>query len=261
MLDKSCIRQNIGPKAECFELHLFEEADSTNNIIKSLAEAGAAQGAVAIAQRQYAGRGRKGRSFISPDGGLYLSLLLRPKTTPETASLITCAAAVAVCETVEQLSGSKAQIKWVNDVLINGKKVCGILTESKIDAGSSTLDYAVLGIGINIFEPKGGFDKQIKDIACAVFENERENLLEAAAGILLEKLSPLLEYTGQAQYLERYIARSCVIGREVNVISADSEKPAKAVAIDEECRLIVEYKDGSRAALSSEEVSIRPVGL
>lgn len=259
MLDKTFILNSLGEKALSFDINIFDEVDSTNNVIKTLAEDGVAQGAVAIAVKQYSGRGRKGRSFISPDGGLYFSLLLRPKTDAQTASLITCAAAVAVCEAIEQVTEYAPTIKWVNDILIDGKKVCGILTESKIGSRTGTLDYAILGIGINVFEPAGGFDESIKDIACALFKTEKANAREELASAVLIKLHELFDYTNPKLYYERYKERSVLIGKTVNVISSDDVISATVVGLDSDFRLLVEYDNGKFDALSSGEVSVRAV--
>ena len=129
----------------------FEELDSTNSYLKEMAAKGAQEGTIIIANRQSAGRGRLGRSFFSPEEkGIYMSILLRPDISLERAVLITSMAAVAVAEAIEQVSGIQTKIKWVNDIFLNKKKVCGILTEAGIDAETGTLEYAVLGIGVNV---------------------------------------------------------------------------------------------------------------
>ena len=137
--------------------------DSTNTLVKHLAEQGGREGMVVIAQHQTAGKGRLGRSFYSPKGtGLYLSILLRPKFSAQEALSITTAAAVAVAEAVDQVTGKEggeAKIKWVNDVYYRYRKVCGILTEASIDFETGGLHYAVLGIGVNLTPPPGASDR------------------------------------------------------------------------------------------------------
>ena len=152
-------------KGACRELPItvVEETQSTNTALRALAEAGAPEGTVYIAQSQTGGRGRMGRSFFSPAGtGLYLSLLLRPTTwEPARAAQLTAAAAAAMCEAIREVTGKEPGIKWVNDLLLDGKKVCGILTEASFSMESGVLEYAVLGLGVNVYPPEGGFPKEL----------------------------------------------------------------------------------------------------
>ena len=131
-----------------------------------------------IANEQTAGRGRLSRSFFSPkDTGIYMSLLLRPKNySAKQAVRITTMAAVAMCEAIETVSDEKAEIKWVNDIFVRGEKVCGILTEGSFNLESGLLDYAVLGIGINIYQPKDGFPNELSSIAGAVFSEKQSTV-------------------------------------------------------------------------------------
>ena len=145
----------------------LEEIDSTNRYVKQLGAAGAPEGRVVIANRQSAGRGRLGRSFFSPgEKGIYMSVLLRPEIELERAVLITSMAAVAVARAIERVSDIPAKIKWVNDIFLNRKKVCGILTESGINAETGKLEYAVLGIGVNVGSME--FPEELKGIATSV---------------------------------------------------------------------------------------------
>ena len=139
-----------------YDIHVEKTVTSTNTVLKELAKDGAPSGYVLLAQQQTAGKGRLGRRFYSPDKtGVYLSVILRPKLTIENALFITTSAAVAVSRAIETISNNKvkAQIKWVNDVYVDNKKVCGILTEAAVDFESGGLEYAVLGIGVNILAP------------------------------------------------------------------------------------------------------------
>ena len=141
-------------------LTALQSTDSTNTRIRVLAEDGAPEGTVVVAAAQTAGRGRSGKSFLSPAGtGLYMSILLRPALTMGDSLLITTAAAVAVSRAIERVAGCEAKIKWVNDVYVDEKKVCGILTEGALDLENGGLRYAILGIGINICPPDGGFPR------------------------------------------------------------------------------------------------------
>ena len=152
-------------------VHLYKTVPSTNLVAKDYAERGEKEG-VFIAEKQTAGRGRQGRSFFSPENsGLYVSFLLRPSISPEDVYILTTTAAVAVSETIELFSGREARIKWVNDVLVANKKVCGILVEGSMTGQEN--DYAVIGIGINLFPPEGGFPDGLEEKAGTVLTGRR----------------------------------------------------------------------------------------
>lgn len=240
------------------EIAYYSTLSSTNTSLKERAINGADEGLVVIADNQTDGRGRFYRRFYSPkDSGIYMSILLRPDFTGFDATLITTAAAVAVAQAAEALSGNKTQIKWVNDVLVNGKKICGILTEGAINPVSGKPDYVIVGIGINAFVPDGGFEEEIKDIAGAVFPVSDPDL---KARLTAETINIFMEYytkLEQKAFLEEYRRRSAVIGKEISVFKNCSEFYATALDIDDNCRLLVEYPDGTREFLSSGEISIK----
>lgn len=242
-------------------LRYFGEIGSTNTALKELANRGEDAGLALIAGRQSAGRGRMGRSFYSPeDTGVYLSLLLRPGLPAAEAVQITACAAVAVAETLEELSRRPTQIKWVNDVYMDGKKVCGILTEASLDCESGQLSYAVVGVGVNALAPAGGFPEELRDIAGAVFAQREvpELRCRIAAGIL----SRLWRYCGGETLqdcFEAYRSRSLVLGRELELLSPGRE-PEAALALDLErdYALRVRLADGTERSVRSGEVRVRP---
>ena len=243
---------------QTFKFHIFDEVDSTNTLLRNYAENAALEGTVIIASSQTAGRGRKGRSFISPDGtGIYMSLLLRPPLHISEATIITAAAASATAIAIETLTTHTPKIKWVNDIIIDGKKVCGILTEASIDAKSGNIDYAILGIGINVYTPTEGFEKEIQDIAGSIYEHPQEDLKNRLVASILAEFMSYYSNLDKRFFLDDYTTRSCVIGREINVISAYCIKKATAVDIDKNCRLGVKYPNGSTEYLSSGEISIK----
>lgn len=255
--------EGIAPylKTEFFgrEIKVFNEVDSTNNKARLLAGEGASHGLLVISDRQTAGKGRLGRSFYSPAGaGIYMSLIIRPELPAEQAVLITSCAAVAVAEAVEALSGAEAKIKWVNDVFAGGKKICGILTEAGMNAETCRLDYAVVGIGINV--TNGAFPPEVAGVATSVLEQagkkiSRNRLIAEVMNRLEEQYLKLREKA----FLPEYIRRSCVVGRDVTVYEGNNTYPARAVTIDESARLIVKLPDGTQKALNSGEVSVRPL--
>lgn len=237
----------------------LKETDSTNRYVKELAVKGAAEGTVVIANRQTAGRGRLGRSFFSPEEkGIYMSILLRPKIELQRSVLITSMAAVAVARAIEHVSGIPAQIKWVNDIFLNKKKVCGILTEAGINAEEGKFDYAVLGIGINVGIME--FPEELKEIATSVCNEcgrnvNKELLIEA----VLKELDYWYPTIADGSFLEESRKHSILLGKEIRVVDSlleDGGYFATAVGIDDMGYLLVE-KDGSIITLNSGEVSIR----
>ena len=219
-------------------LRYAEETGSTNADL--LAGEAAPDGAVLIAGRQSAGRGRLLRSFASPEGGLYMSVLFRA-VSPDRALAMTPRAAVAVCGAIEAVSGRKTAIKWVNDVLVGGKKVCGILAEAR--AGES-LDV-VLGIGVNVSAAPEGVPG-----AGAVFSAAPEKAREQLAAEILNRL-----FTGTERLYEEYLSRCVTIGRRVSVLRGGERFEALAVGLDRRFRLIID-RGGGREALDSGEVSL-----
>lgn len=245
-------------------LDLREEADSTNRIAKQMGQEGASEGYLVIADRQTAGRGRLGRSFSSPKGtGLYMSLLLRPDMPASEAVRITAAAAVATAEAVNVLSGAAAGIKWVNDLYLNGRKICGILTESVLGNNGDKPDYAVLGIGVNVAEPDGGFDASIADKAGAVFKRGQmpEGFRERLAAEIVNRFLPYYRNLFGEELLKRYREWSILSGKEVYVYRTFAEKEegklAEVLGIEADFGLRVRFTDGTEEVLSTGEVSIR----
>lgn len=217
----------------------LEETDSTNRVAKELARQGAPHGTAVLAERQTAGRGRLGRAFFSPEGGLYLSVILRPQCKPEDLALMTPMAAVAVCRALEQICGISPGIKWVNDLYLGGKKLCGILCEGCGDA-------VIVGIGLNLYTPEGGFPADIPATALDVPVGRR---------VLAEAIRQQLLQPGE--FLAEYRERCLLLGKTVTVHPVMGEAyAARAVEIDDRCRLVVESCRG-REALDSGEVSVR----
>ena len=255
----SVISKHLGDFSGVFTVEAAPSVDSTNLVLKRQA-AELSPWHVAVSGSQTAGRGRLGRSFYSPpDTGLYMSLFLRPDMPAAEASKITSAAAVAVCEAIEECIGVSASIKWVNDIFVGGKKVCGILTEAAMDMESGSLDYAILGVGINVYEPQGGFPEELKDIAGCVAHHRQRDLRGRIAASILRRFYALYSGLAEGSFVEEYRRRSFLIGQDIYVLRGSEKSPATAVDVDRECRLIVKYPDGRTEALSSGEVSVRPV--
>lgn len=239
------------------KINALEKATSTNTLVKEQA-AENEEGFVIVAGEQTAGRGRMGRSFFSPgDSGVYMSLLLKPEIKPEDAVQITTAAAVAVCRALEALGVSESGIKWVNDIYIGGRKVCGILTESSVDFQKGVLDFAVLGVGVNIYESEEGFPDEIKDIAGAVFSERRDNVRNRFIAGFLNEFFEFYDELCSKKHLKEYKEKSFVLGKEINIIQGESVRAGRAIDIDENCNLVVELPDGKIEKMYSGEISVR----
>ena len=240
-------------------LYWYPSIDSTNTRAKELAKAGAPHGTVLIAGHQTLGRGRMGRTFQSPEGqGVYLSVILRPGCKPEELMHLTCAAGVAAAQAVEQVSGIQPQLKWINDLVIGTKKLGGILVEMSVDKG--LVDYAIIGIGINCLQTREDFPHVIADMATSLsLAAEKAIAPQALAGALVENLWRMSEIllTQKAALMDAYKDRCITLGKPVQVIRGDEIRPGKAIDLDLDGGLLVEYEDGSRQVVSSGEVSVR----
>lgn len=243
-------------KTSGLTFRIFDELPSTNTYVRTLNEDGAPEGTVVLARMQTAGRGRKGHEFYSPkDTGIYMSVLLRPSLPISDALRITTAAAVAVAETVRSVTGRNAEIKWVNDIYLDGKKVCGILTESAVNPDGRTLSYAILGIGINVLSPESDFPAEIQSIAAPISEKDEKDLHARIISGVLDRFFTLYENLQSPALLQKYKSLSCLLGQECYIVGKE-DLHGTAVDIDEDFRLILE-QNGKRIALDSGEVSVR----
>lgn len=229
---------------------------STNRLLREQAQNGAKEGTVLIAETQTEGHGRFDRRFFSPQGtGLYMSVLLRPRVAAEQVSLITPAAAVAVSRAVRAVLGKETGIKWVNDVYLDGRKVCGILTESAFTGNRAA--YTVVGIGINVYVPQGGFPTELQNVAAALAEQEETDLRHRLAAAVLNELWLLYQALPDTAFMQEYISRSVVIGKEITVCRGGEETIATAREISENGHLLVQYQDGTEEWLAGGEISVK----
>ncbi|NLF34661.1 MAG: biotin--[acetyl-CoA-carboxylase] ligase [Clostridiales bacterium] len=235
------------------------EVDSTNNEVKRRAAAGAAEGLAVIAGAQSGGRGRRGRAFQSlPGKGLYLSVLLRPRVPAVTAALLTAHTALAVCDGIEACCGVRPGIKWVNDIILAGKKVCGILAEMEgIDAAGLPA-VAVLGIGINISQTSADFGPALSPTAISL-EDALGHPVDSArlTGCLLAALSDMYRAFPGGGALERYRADCLTLGRQVCFRRGEETVTAFAETVTPSFGLVVRYPSGNRGILTAGEVSVR----
>lgn len=249
-----------------FDITFYDEISSTNDLLMQEGREGAKSGKTTVARRQTKGKGSKGRSFYSPPSGIYLSVLVRPSQckdsicpalSAEEALLITPAVACAVADALEKISGRRTGIKWVNDIFLDGRKVCGILTESGQDC--SLTRFYVIGIGINLAPPSGGFPEEFAQNAAALFDSEPsdETRLEIILSIL-ENINNRLNEIPDRKFLPDYRKRSVLIGKAVTVNPLDGSEPypATVTGTDENARLEVRRENGSVVKLNSEEVKV-----
>lgn len=252
--ENDMLRQYLEQNSFVTELLELSETDSTNRVAKELAMQGATEGTLVVAKRQSMGKGRLGRSFFSPEGGVYMSMVLRPQIPAERAVLITTCAAVAVARAIEAVSEVTAGIKWVNDIYVNGKKVCGILAEAGLSPVQEYPSYVVLGIGINV--KRQSVPEDLKEIVGCLEDSGAPVLKEDLIAAVWAEFAALYESLSTAVYMKEYKERSVLLGKEVTVFAPDGAYTAYVADIDEEGHLVIE-RDGKREELSFGEVSVR----
>ncbi len=259
ILSPQGIRRFLKPEYRDLDLTVLPTAPSTNALVREKANQGCPEGCVIVACEQTDGRGRYGRQFFSPvDSGVYLSLLLRPTAySPQQATCLTAAAAAAMCQAIEAVTGQQPGIKWVNDIFLHGKKVCGILTEAAVGLETGTLNYMVLGAGVNLYPPAEGFPEEIQSIAGSVLEHSCPEAKNRLVGEFLNRFWDFYSHPECRAYLEDYRARSLAIGRRVTVLSNGQAVSAYAYGIDDDFRLLVRYENGDTEALSYGEIRIQ----
>lgn len=261
-MNKETILSHLPDHPWSRNLQVFEEVESTNTLLKALGREDAPEGTVLIADRQSGGRGRLGRTFLSPGGvGIYFSVLLRPNCPPAQLMHLTCAAAVAMCDAVQTVSGIRPQVKWINDLVLGNKKLGGILTELNFDTATGNVDFAVIGVGINCLQKKTDFDPAIREMATSLQMASEQtidrNLLAAEMIKAMYTLSQKLDSHKEA-LMAQYKADCLTIGKEIQVIRNDQIRPARALDLDNEGALIVQYQDdGTVSPVASGEVSVR----
>ncbi|MGM9568290.1 MAG: biotin--[acetyl-CoA-carboxylase] ligase [Clostridia bacterium] len=243
-----------------FKIRVFKSVDSTNEVAKREALNGAEEGSVWISEEQTAGKGRKGKSFYSPAStGIYMSILLRPSFPPMTASLLTSAAAAAVAVSLESIAGIKADIKWVNDIFVDGKKISGTLTESAMSVENNGLDYVIVGIGVNVQPPKNGFPAELETIAGSVLKTTDGygDIRNRVAAEILKRLTGYYRELETRSFLPEYKSRLFFLGKEIDVLLPRETITATALDITDDCHLLVRLNDGTIKELDSGEISIK----
>jgi BirA family biotin operon repressor/biotin-[acetyl-CoA-carboxylase] ligase len=262
LLKASLIIPNLTTKVIGRDIDIFSDIDSTNTFAKSLSLLGTLEGKTIIAETQKGGRGQLGHDFYSPPGsGIYMSVLIRPKISAVRAQLLTTAAATAVTDALFEVTGTEFGIKWVNDIYskssakTSGKKLCGILAEASSSLESAHLEYAVIGIGINVNNT--AFPKELKETATSLYlETGRFFDRNKVAAAVLNALEKRIEQVDSGEFLPDYRSRSIIIGKLVLVTQGNESFQAKALGIDDSGRLVVKQESGKIITISSGSVRL-----
>ncbi len=261
VLNKNEMESRLHTKWAGRELYYYESTDSTNLQVKRLMEEGAPEGVLVVGGEQKQGRGRRGRSWQSPPGtNIYMTLGLRPEFQPDLAPMVTLIDALAVAEAVEQTCGLQTRIKWPNDVVIGGKKICGILTEMSAETGY--IHYVVIGTGINVNIKE--FPEEIRETATSLYLEKGETVLRAPiVAKTMEYFESYYEKFIQTMDLsllmEDYNKRLVNKDAAVKVLDPQNEFEGTARGIDEKGQLLVERQDGTVETVYAGEVSVRGV--
>ena len=241
-------------------IHVYDSLTSTNSLAKEMAYKGAPQGTVIIAKEQTGGRGRMGRTFFSPKNtGLYISIILRPQMKINQSLFITAAAGALITQSIKNITGLDVQIKWVNDLYYQNKKVCGILTEASSDFESGSIDHLILGIGINMFTPESQFPDDLKDNAGALFSNQSNTErtgIRLAADLINTFTRPDV-FDHRDDLMDLYKRHSLVLGKEVMLTGAHTAMTGTVIDFTPEGYLILKTDDDSKKIISSGEITLR----
>lgn len=235
---------------------VLDETDSTNNYAKNLASQGAEHGTTVLAESQNSGKGRLGRTFVSPEKkGLYMSVILRPDFSLEFSPLITSAVSVAVAESIEQLADCHTQIKWVNDIYINNKKICGILTEASLGLEYNSLDYAVVGIGVNVLSHD--FDELNSTVTSIQQETGKKISRNKLCETILRNIDLHLSGITRKAHLNEYRRREMLTGNLISANIGNEKITGKALGIDDNANLIVQTNTEIKTLVSGEANLVR----
>lgn len=252
---------DIKSKIRCdtdYTLEILEETDSTNSYLKRIADRVRENVYIVVADSQTCGRGRMSRSYYSPAGtGIYLSILLK-NNLPDDFIRITTKAAVAVSGAIDNQFGVKTEIKWVNDILLDSRKICGILVESELMSGGGE-QYIIAGIGINVYPPVGGFPEEIKSKAGYIVEEQKPGIRNRLISDIINRFLELV-YGNDDTFFEIYSGKVNIVGKRIRIkrIAADKEYfvEAKVLSLNPDCSLNVRTDDGSLKRIMSGEISL-----
>jgi len=249
----------LAPENKNLEIKAYKTIGSTNQAAKKMAMDGEAHGTVIISEEQTQGRGRMGRDFFSPAGsGIYMSLILRPHVYASEAVLVTTAASVGVCRAIKKVTDKDPQIKWVNDIYLEDRKICGILTEAVTNFETGLVECVIIGIGLNFRLPENNFPEELSEVAGSLFGEKPDTLTRnRLAAEIINAVLELCNDLGNRDFLKEYKAHSMVLGHKISVYQHNAWSPARAIDISEDGGLIIENEAGQLQTLNSGEISIR----
>lgn len=255
------IKSKLNTLSWAREIYYYDEVDSTNNVAKKLAEDGAPHGTLVITEMQTAGKGRRGRNWSSPNGsGIWMTFILRPEIGPDRASMLTLVSAMAVQKAIEKETGLKAVIKWPNDIVVNGKKVCGMLTE--MSAELEWINYVVVGIGINANTKK--FPEEIADVATSLSielgrDITRSNLVAGFGAAFEGYYDRFIKNGDMSDLMDEYNKNLANLDNKVKILDPKGEYTGISKGINKEGELLVTDEDGNERIVRSGEVSVRGI--
>lgn len=252
-LNRSEILSRISPRLPEMDVRIYDSLPSTSSTARELLSQRPCAPALIAAAEQTAGRGTKGRRFFSLPGGAYFTLVLPDFSAGKYLTRLTPAAAVAAAKALEELTSRPAGIKWVNDVLLDGKKMCGILTEATF---SGSVGGVLVGIGANLYPPEGGFPAEIASLACAACPEGGMFLREKFIAAFLNEFLPLADNLENNLFFDDYVSRLIMLHRPVFICRDNEKIPAEATGITEDYALCVHYADGREDVLTGDEISI-----
>jgi BirA family biotin operon repressor/biotin-[acetyl-CoA-carboxylase] ligase len=241
------------------EIHHYREIGSTQEAARGLAAEGAKEGTVVIAEIQTRGKGRRGRKWYSPVGGVYMSVILRPQISPARAPLLTLLAGVVVAKALRRLYNLKAELKWPNDVMVKDRKICGILTE--MTAETEAINYCIVGIGVNANVELAHFPPEFRASTTSLKEElgARVSRVELVRDLLgeIERLYAVFKERGPAPILEEWKILTNTLGTQVQVIGQTEVVEGRAVDVDQDGALIIRLADGSLKRIIAGDLSLR----
>lgn len=257
-LSSEGIRLFLNEEYKNIPITVYKTIESTNSEAKLLAVQNAEHGTIVVSEEQTKGRGRFGRDFFSPsDSGIYMSIILKPKLNMENAVLITTAAAVAICDAIEKFTNKVSRIKWVNDIFIGDRKVCGILTEAVTNFESGMMESVIVGIGINVKTKNEDFPLELQDTAGSIFNDEDTFIRNQLAAEIINNVLKISMTIEDKSFMQIYKERSLILGEQILYKKNNNWYEGQALDIDDFGGLVVYTSDGQKITLNSGEVSIK----
>lgn len=257
-LSSEGIRLFLNEEYKNIPITVYKTIESTNSEAKLLAVQNAEHGTIVVSEEQTKGRGRFGRDFFSPsDSGIYMSIILKPKLNMENAVLITTAAAVAICDAIEKFTNKVSRIKWVNDIFIGDRKVCGILTEAVTNFESGMMESVIVGIGINVKTKNEDFPLELQDTAGSIFNDDDTFIRNQLAAEIINNVLKISMTLEDKSFMQIYKERSLILGEQILYKKNNNWYEGQALDIDDFGGLVVYTSDGQKITLNSGEVSIK----